>query len=185
MFSSRAFRTAGLLALCLLVGVVLSGALVGAARSLDDGVYLLGKAPIPKGDYRFWMEEIGRLGVKIPPEMDGIRWYIILTTISPDGKIDIRAFLFYRDEVFRTPEQWLRKIGSIIGLKDKGCDLTVRHLAVAVGAGVESLVAVEPPIPGSLNRARDEEGAGQVVAWGDVLVGGGSGGAGTQAKGSG
>jgi len=234
MFSSKALRTAGLVALCLLVGVVFSGALggaqvqaplppeiitsgdpgfdslakqlvaatprnripsvgwlppppelmvvkecgttiadtlidpgapkdsvaaarslddgpplIGAARSLDDGGYLLSKVPLPKGVYYVWMGRERMMGriIPIPPEPDdGLNnWFTFLGTVSADGKLDIRAILYYHDENFRTPEEWLRAIGSIIGLKDKGCDLTVRHLSVT--AHKISPPCMVPPCP--------------------------------------
>jgi hypothetical protein len=75
------------------------------------------------------------LCVVAPPIGQGVNWFIFLGHIPiplpPEPwTLEILAILYYRDEDFRTPEEWLRAIGSIIGLKDRGCDLTVRHLPV-------------------------------------------------------
>ncbi len=127
--------------------------LIGAVRSLDDGSSLLSRGegvPLPKGDYYIWMSNLRALllATKIPAETitaiplpfepdDG---FTALVTISADGKVDIKAILYYRDKVFRKPEEWLRIIGSLISLKDKGCDLTVRHLSVRA-------TKISPPCP--------------------------------------
>jgi hypothetical protein len=111
--------------------------LIGAARSLDDGSYLLGKVPLPKGVYFVWMGRERMLGriIPIPPEPDdGLNnWFVFIGYIKPPPEpwtLKILAILYYHDENFRTPEEWLNIIGSGIGLKDRGCDLTVRHLSV-------------------------------------------------------
>jgi hypothetical protein len=109
--------------------------LIGAARSLDEGSYLLSRVPLPKGVYYVWMGRERMLGriIPIPPEPDDgfNNWFIFIGHIkTPPEMIGITAILYYKDEKFRTPEEWLNIIGSIIGLKDRGCDLTVRHLSV-------------------------------------------------------
>ncbi|MCL6642079.1 MAG: hypothetical protein K6T71_01990, partial [Candidatus Bipolaricaulota bacterium] len=106
--------------------------LIGAARSYDDGSFLLGRAPLPRGGYYVWMAEAGKLGVKPPPEMIGtLHWFIFIGHVKPPPEMmDITAILYYPDEKFRTADEWLNIIGALISLKDRGCDLTVRHLSV-------------------------------------------------------
>jgi hypothetical protein len=121
--------------------------LIGAARSLDDGSYLLGKVPLPRGVYYVWMGRERMLGriIPIPPEPDdGLNnWFVFVgrVPLPPEPwTLKIVAILYYHDENFRTSEDWLNLIGSGIGLKDRGCDLTVTQLSCKT-------VMITPPCP--------------------------------------
>jgi hypothetical protein len=124
--------------------------LIGAARSLDDGSYLLGKVPLPKGVYYVWMGREKMLGrvIPIPPEPDDRlnNWFVFIghVPLPPEPwTLKIVAILYYRDENFRMPEEWLRAIGSGIGLKDRGCDLTVTQLSCRA----RKIIPPCPPCP--------------------------------------
>jgi hypothetical protein len=121
--------------------------LIGAARSLDDGSYLLGKVPLPRGVYYVWMGRERMLGriIPIPPEPDdGLNnWFVFIgrVPLPPEPwTLKIVAILYYHDENFCTSEEWLNLIGSGIGLKDRGCDLTVTQLSCKT-------VMITPPCP--------------------------------------
>ncbi len=97
---------------------------VAAARSLDEGSYLL------------WMAHAPTLGIKLPPELTaGLNWFmaIIEVEISPDGRIDIRdiaGIIFYPDAMYRSPEEMLKTARS---LDDGGILVPLPPETVAAG----------------------------------------------------
>ncbi|MGQ9734740.1 MAG: hypothetical protein ACUVQU_06855, partial [Candidatus Bipolaricaulia bacterium] len=74
---------------------------VGAARSMDDGSYLLSMANAPT------------LGIKIPPELM-MNWFVALVRVKiPFEPADIGAIIFYPDARYRSPEEMLKAARSL------------------------------------------------------------------------
>ncbi len=69
---------------------------VGAARSIDDGSYLL------------WMANAPVLGIKIPPEMIALNWFVALVKVKIPFEPDIGGIIFYPDARYRSPEEMLK-----------------------------------------------------------------------------
>lgn len=82
---------------------------LAAARSYDDGSYLL------------WMANAPILGIKDPPELIAagihLNWFmaVVKVEVSADGKIDIRdiALVFYPDARYHSPEDMLKAARSL------------------------------------------------------------------------
>lgn len=85
---------------------------LGAARSYDDGSYLL------------WMANAPALGMTPRNRLPGVggriielNWFIvIIRDINADGKVDIRdvaAIAFYPDAKYRSPEDMLKAARSL------------------------------------------------------------------------
>ncbi len=95
------------------------GAFIGATRALVpfcimDKAEGKCKGNFPAGDYFVWKAHAAVvLKIKPPPEMIDMNWFIAFVRLTPDGKIDIKAVIYYPDPKYRSPEEMLKAARSL------------------------------------------------------------------------